>query len=90
MDLKTVAVTFVTIFFAELGDKTQLGVFGLAGSSSSKLSVFLGASAALIASTAVAVVAGEAVTQAVPPVWLERAAGALFVVLGLLFLVRAQ
>jgi putative Ca2+/H+ antiporter (TMEM165/GDT1 family) len=89
VDWKAVALTFGTIFLAELGDKTQLGVFGLAGSSSSKLSVFLGASAALVASTAIAVLAGELVTRAIPAEWLQRGAGALFIVLGIVFLVRA-
>ena len=83
------AVTFGTIFLAELGDKTQLGVFGLAGSSDSKWSVFLGASAALVASTALAVIGGELVTRVVPAVWLQRGAGALFIVLGAIFLIRA-
>ena len=88
MDWKTAALTFGTIFLAELGDKTQLGVFGLASSNASRVSVFVGASAALIASTAIAVLAGDLVTQAISPQWLQRGTGGLFIVLGIVFLVR--
>ena len=88
MDWKLLGATFVTIFLAELGDKTQLGVFGLTGSGGSKLAVFLGASAALVTSTALAVLAGELIAASVPPHWMQRGAGALFVVLGVLFLVQ--
>ncbi len=86
MEWKLMGSTFLVIFLAELGDKTQLATFGLAASPSSKLAVFLGASVALIATSAIAVLLGEAVGRVVPEVWLKRMAGALFIVLGLLFL----
>ena len=38
MDWKLVATTFVAIFIAELGDKTQLATMALSGSASSKWS----------------------------------------------------
>jgi putative Ca2+/H+ antiporter (TMEM165/GDT1 family) len=39
-----------------------------------------------VATTAVAVAVGEGVSRVVPPVWTKRAAGALFIVLGVLYL----
>jgi putative Ca2+/H+ antiporter (TMEM165/GDT1 family) len=87
MDWKLVGSTFLVIFLAELGDKTQLATFGLAASPSSRLAVFLGASGALIATSAIAVLVGEAVGRVVPAIWLKRAAGALFIALGVLFLI---
>ena len=48
----------------------------------------IGAALALVATSAIAVVAGEALTRAIPPIWIKRAAGTLFVVLGVLFLIR--
>jgi putative Ca2+/H+ antiporter (TMEM165/GDT1 family) len=42
-----------------------------------------GASAALVATSAVAVLAGEAISRAVPEQWIGRAAGLLFVAIGL-------
>ena len=86
MDWKLVASTFLVVFLAELGDKTQLATLSLAGGSTSKWSVFTGSALALVATSAIAVLAGEALGRVVPPVWLRRAAGASFLVLGVVFL----
>ena len=89
MDWKLFASTFAAIFVAELGDKTQLAALSLsAGSSGAGPDgiVFAGSSLALIATSAIAVAAGEAVSRVVPPIWIRRAAGAIFVVMGLVFL----
>lgn len=84
MDWKLFSGTFLAIFVAEMGDKTQLAAFAMAGGSSSKWAVFIGASLALIATTAIAVLAGGLVGRYVPEIWLKRGAGALFIVMGLL------
>lgn len=86
MDWKLLATTFVSIFVAEIGDKTQLATLSLAAGGRSRLVVFLGSAAALVATSAVAVLAGEAISRIVPAVWLRRAAGVVFVALGVLFL----
>lgn len=86
MDWKLFASAFTAVFVAELGDKTQLAGLALAAGSRAKLSVFVGSALALVLTSAIAVVAGEAVTRVVSPVWLRRAAGAAFVVMGVLFL----
>jgi len=88
MDWKLFASTFGAVFLAELGDKTQLATLSLAAGGRSKWMVFAGAALALVATSAIAVVAGEALTRAIPPIWIKRAAGTLFVVLGVLFLIR--
>ena len=90
MDWKLLVSTFGLIFLAELGDKTQLATFGIAAGGSSRLAVFLGASLALIATTALAVLLGDAVARVVPELWLRRGAGALFIVLGVVFVVTAD
>jgi len=83
MDWRLVGTTFVAIFLAELGDKTQLATMGMAsGDQRSKWAVFLGASTALVATSAVAVLAGEAISRVVPEQWIGRAAGILFLVIG--------
>jgi Ca2+/H+ antiporter, TMEM165/GDT1 family len=87
MDWKLFASTFVAVFVAELGDKTQLSALTLAASAPSKWSVFAGAALALVASTAIAVVAGEGVSRLVSPLWLRRVAGVVFLAMGALFLV---
>jgi putative Ca2+/H+ antiporter (TMEM165/GDT1 family) len=88
MDWKLFGSTFVAIFLAELGDKTQLATLSLSAGSRSKWVVFAASAMALVATSAIAVLAGEALTRAVPPIWIKRAAGGLFIVLGVLFLVR--
>lgn len=89
MDWNLFGSSFALIFLAELGDKTQLATFGLAGGGSSRLAVFLGAALALIATTALAVLLGEAVSRVIPELWLQRGAGALFVALGIWFVLTA-
>jgi putative Ca2+/H+ antiporter (TMEM165/GDT1 family) len=88
MDWKLFGSTFAAIFMAELGDKTQLAALSLAAGARSKWAVFGGSALALIATSALAVLAGDLVSRVVPPVWLRRAAGVVFVVMGVLFLVK--
>lgn len=78
------AVVFGTVFLAELGDKTQLATLLFAsGGAMSPLAVFLAASLALVASTALAVLLGAAVGGLLNPRWLAYVAGAGFVIIGL-------
>ncbi len=88
MDWKIMASTFAAVFLAELGDKTQLATFTLAAGAESKISVLLGAALALIATTVVAVLAGSVVGQLIPVQWLKRAAGVVFIILGIVYLVN--
>ena len=83
MDLKLLATTFATVFLAELGDKTQLATLTFAAEAKSRWVVFIGAATALVATSAIAVVAGEAVSRVVPVLWLKRVAGAAFIAIGL-------
>lgn len=87
MDWKLLASTFMVIFVAELGDKTQLATLSLAAGGSSRWIVFAGSALALVATTALAVVLGEGLTRLVPPTWIRKGAGVLFLVLGIMFLV---
>ena len=82
MDWKLIGTTFAAVFIAELGDKTQLATLSFAASGSSRWSVFIGSAAALVASSAIAVVVGEGLTRVISPRTLQRAAGVLFLVIG--------
>jgi putative Ca2+/H+ antiporter (TMEM165/GDT1 family) len=88
LDWKTLGATFVAIFLAEIGDKTQLATLSLAagGGRGARLSVFIGSALALCATSALAVIGGETIAQFVSPVFLRRAAGVMFVVLGIVYL----
>jgi len=86
LDWKLLLSTFSLIFLAELGDKTQVATLALAASGRSRLLVFLGAAAALVATSAIAVLLGEGVARVVPEIWIRRTAGLGFVILGAFFL----
>ena len=90
MDAKLWMTVFSTVFFAELGDKTQLATLLYAAKSpEAKWTVFAGAAMALVATSAVGVLAGEAVSRMVDPRTLSRVAGAGFVAIGLWTLAKA-
>ena len=48
MDFPLLISTFLTVFLAELGDKTQLATVAISGTSNRPLAVFLGSSSALV------------------------------------------
>ena len=82
MDYKLVLTTFTVVFLAELGDKTQLAVLAFTGSSESKISVFFGASLALVLSTLAAVLLGELICRYIPIKATHIGAGVLFIAIG--------
>ncbi|MBP6776366.1 MAG: TMEM165/GDT1 family protein [Piscinibacter sp.] len=83
MDFKLLATVFGTVFLAELGDKTQLATLLFASrEGASLLTVFIAASLALVATSAVGVLAGAAISNYVEPKYLSYAAGVGFIVIG--------
>ena len=90
MDLKVLFVVFGTVFLAELGDKTQLATVLFASKPSvSLVTVFIGASLALILSSLIAVAAGSVISQYVDPRYLSYIAGAGFIIIGIWTIVQA-
>lgn len=69
--------TFVTIFLAELGDKTQLTTLLMSAESHSPWVVFLGAGSALIATSLIGVLLGQWLARRLSPRTLDTAAGTL-------------
>lgn len=82
--LKILLSTFALLFVAELGDKTQLAVISMTAKHRTPLWVFVGATLALTAVTALGVFGGELLTRFIPELVLRRLAALLFVVMGLL------
>jgi len=83
MDLRLLATVFGAVFLAELGDKTQLATMLFAARERSSLvTVFVAASLALVATTAIGVLAGAAISSYVQPKYLSYAAGVGFIVIG--------
>jgi len=83
-ELRVLLSTFALLFVAELGDKTQLAVISMTAKHKSPLWVFVGATLALMAVTALGVLGGELLTRFVPELVLRRLAALLFVAMGLL------
>jgi putative Ca2+/H+ antiporter (TMEM165/GDT1 family) len=90
MDIKLLLTVGVTIFLAELGDKTQLATLLFAAKSPGGLAtVFLGASLALVLASAVGVAAGGLIANYVSTRMLSYAAGVGFVAVGVWTIVQA-
>lgn len=67
--------TFITIFLAELGDKTQLSTLLMSAESQAPEVVFLGAATALIATSLLGVILGQWIASKLAPKTVEIAAG---------------
>jgi len=81
--------SFLMIFVAELGDKTQLAMLGLAAGSGAPWSVFAGGTLALWVVSLLGILVGARLLRRIPPRWLHRGAAVLFLLFGLLALWQA-
>jgi putative Ca2+/H+ antiporter (TMEM165/GDT1 family) len=89
MDPKLLLTVFATVFVAELGDKTQLATMLYAADREvSKLTVFLGASLALVLASGIGVVAGSLLSEYISEKVLHYIAGLGFIVIGIWTLIR--
>ena len=86
MDFKLFSAAFVTLFLAELGDKTQLAVITMTSKTGAAVSVFLGASLALILVTLLGVLFGATIANYLPTEWIQRVAAVAFIAIGVLIL----
>ena len=90
MDIKLLFTVFASVFIAELGDKTQLATLLFAADKEvSKLTVFAGASLALIVASAIGVLAGSMISQHINEKYLHYAAGVGFIAIGIWTFIRA-
>lgn len=89
MDLKVFGIVFVTVFIAELGDKTQLATMLFAADKdASKWMVFAGASLALVVAAGIGVLAGTLISNYVSERQLSVIAGLGFIAIGVWSLLR--
>ncbi|HEX9444915.1 MAG TPA: TMEM165/GDT1 family protein [Candidatus Binatia bacterium] len=90
MDMKTLLTVFTSVFVAELGDKTQLATLLFASEKEvSRLTVFLGASLALVVASAIGVLAGALLSEHINEKYLHYVAGLGFIAIGVWTLVKA-
>ena len=83
MILSLLLSTFLTIFIAELGDKTQLATLTMSGTSNKPLAVFLGSSSALVLASLIGALAGGSISNFVPEIILKSIASVTFFFLGI-------
>jgi putative Ca2+/H+ antiporter (TMEM165/GDT1 family) len=88
MDLRVLLTTLGIIFLAEMGDKTQLAAMTMAAQTKKPWAVFLGASIALAAVSALGVLVGSVIGNYVPLEWVKRVAALAFIVIGVLMLMN--
>lgn len=89
MEWKSALVTFLIIFLAELGDKTQLMVMSLSARSRAPHMIFVGAAGALIASSLIAVVAGDSFLRHIPVRYIRLGTGMMFMTIGAILVYRS-
>jgi len=82
-----VATTFLLIFLAEFGDKTQIAVAGL-GSTENPLAVWAGATIALAITSILGVFAGRKLLNRLPLLWIHRISGVFFLLLAIFAVTR--
>ena len=89
MILSLILSTFLTIFIAELGDKTQLATLTMSGASNKPLAVFLGSSSALVFASLIGALAGGSISNFVPEIILKSIASITFLILGIRLLMNS-
>lgn len=85
-----IAVLAVTLFVAELGDKTQIATLSLASVHPGKgVAVWAGATLGMVVGDGLAILLGHRLTRLLSPHVVGRLAGAIFVLTGLVTLTLA-
>jgi putative Ca2+/H+ antiporter (TMEM165/GDT1 family) len=89
--VKALVPIFLSVFVAELGDKTQLATLLFATDQSlSRVGLFVASSAALVCSSLLAVLFGAQLARFVSPVTLQTIAGVGFIAIGIWILFGAR
>ncbi len=81
VDWQLVGISFLAVFLAELGDKSQLAAMALSGRSRSTWGIFLGTAGALVLASFLGVIAGEGMAQILPVKYLKAMAAIGFALL---------
>ena len=89
MVLSLLLSTFLTVFIAELGDKTQLATLTISGTSNKPLAVFLGSSFALVFASLLGALTGGSISSFFPEVVLKSIASVSFFIIGIKLFVNS-
>lgn len=83
MDWKIFASTFITIFLAEMGDKTQFAALAASSQTKSTTTVLLAVVLALGLAGALGVLAGKYLGTFLSPQTMKYVSGSLFILVGI-------
>ena len=90
MILTLLFTTFLTVFVAEMGDKTQLTTITLSSTTNKPLAVFIGSSLALILATLLGALAGGSIANLIPAFLLKLLSGLVFFIIGINLLSQSK
>ncbi len=90
MILTLLFTTFITVFLAEMGDKTQLTTITLSSTTNKPLAVFIGSSLALILATLLGALAGGSIANLIPAFILKLLSGIVFLIIGINLLSQSK
>ena len=90
MLLTLLFTTFITIFLAEMGDKTQLTTITLSSTTNKPLAVFIGSSIALVLATLLGALAGGSIANLIPAFLLKLLSGIVFFVIGINLMAQSR
>ena len=82
MDWKIFSATFLTIFIAEIGDKTQFAAMAAASQTKSTFSVLLATILALAVAGSLGVVAGSVLSRFIDAEKMRYLSGCAFIIMG--------
>lgn len=83
MDWKVFITTFLTIFIAEIGDKTQFAALAVASQTKSILSVLMATILALSLAGSIGVLAGSLLSKFIDPEKIKYISGMSFILMGM-------
>ena len=90
MILTLLFTTFVTVFLAEMGDKTQLTTITLSSTTNKPLAVFIGSSFALVLAALLGALAGGSIANLIPAFLLRIISGIVFLIIGISLLAQSN
>ena len=88
--VQEILIPFVAVGLAELGDKTQLAVLCLASKTRKYVQLLAGVMLAFVIADGLAILLGSFVTERVPMVYIKVVSGIVFIVFGILTLLRTK
>ena len=83
MNWQLLGISFLTVFLAEIGDKSQLAAIALGGSSAHPRMVFFGTVVALVLASFLGILVGEGVAQVFPTRLVKAIAALGFLIMGI-------